>query len=518
MSEEPKPLIVRPERPFPTRWALALTTLLIVGLIGGFAWYRFFRTVTPRYDDDLENYKYGSIGNVPAAGVPYYIWMVLPRVFPEHLPGNGGYASLGMLWEPGHEVPVGFTKMTVGFPRIAHNCAACHTGSFRKQGQETPTIYPGAPAHQFSPQAYLRFLTACARDDRFNADVILPEIEYFVPLSAIDKILYRQVLIPRTRAALLEQGKINAWQDIRPDWGFGRIDPFNPVKFGTLGADYHQDNDGVSRYDTVGNSDMQPLFGLKGRDGGPLHWDGLTSSLEEVVISGALGDGTALKDLDYPAMKRLERIILELPTPAFPYEDDPESPYKRDEEAIARGAEAYRKAGCARCHSPGGELTNKVVPLEEVGTDPERHKLWGQADADRYNSYADRYHWDFSKFVGTNAPGKGNGYVSHELGGIWIRAPYLHNGSVPTLRDLFEPVEKRPKSFYRGYDVYDPIKAGWVSDVPASPDNDGRPFFRFAVADESGNPIKGNGNGGHLWGLDLSDAEKDDLVEYLKSL
>ena len=25
------------------------------------------------------------------------------------------------------------------------------------------------------------------------------------------------------------------------------------------------------------------------------------------------------------------------------------------------------------------------------------------------------------------------------LDGLWLRAPYLHNGSVPTLRDLLEP-------------------------------------------------------------------------------
>ena len=39
------------------------------------------------------------------------------------------------------------------------------------------------------------------------------------------------------------------------------------------------------------------------------------------------------------------------------------------------------------------------------------------------------------------------------LDGIWLRAPYLHNGSVPTLRDLLRPPDERPVVFYRGYDV-----------------------------------------------------------------
>jgi len=34
---------------------------------------------------------------------------------------------------------------------------------------------------------------------------------------------------------------------------------------------------------------------------------------------------------------------------------------------------------------------------------------------------------------------------------------------VPTLRDLLEPVDKRPKACFRGYDVYDPVNVGFVT-------------------------------------------------------
>ena len=525
MPAEPEHQIILPIRPFPIRLALAAATLAALLLLGGFVYWKLFRVVPVTYADDVENFKYGSIGTNPSTGLPYYIWMVLPRIFPEYLPGNGGYASVGMTWEPGHETPVGFTKMTIGFPRIAVNCAACHSAPFRKHGESVPTIYPGAPAHQFNPQAFLRFLAKSARDDRFNADIILKEIEYFVPLSKADRALYRYVIIPRTRASLLEQAKGNSWQDTRPDWGCGRIDPFNPVKFGTLKMDPSKDTDGQNAYQTVGNSDMEPIWGMKGRDGTPLHWDGLESSLEEVVISGAIGDGTAMKDVDYPSLKRLQKIIEELPVPPFPYEKDQNSPYRRDEKRIRRGAEVYESAGCAECHAPGRKRTYQVIPIEEVQTDPERHKLWGKDAAARYNDYAKGYPWKFSKFVGTNGPG--GGYVSPDLRGIWLRAPYLHNGSVPTLRDLLEPPAKRRDWFYRGNDEYDPVKGGWVADQPRSDVNDGRPFTPFNVfAYKYGKkgeviektPVKGNGNGGHLWGVDLPAEDKDALVEYLKSL
>ena len=68
-------------------------------------------------------FKYGSIGAERDAGIPYWIFYVLPRMFPEKLPGPGGYAALGVSWEQGQELPIGFTKKVVGFPRVANNCA-----------------------------------------------------------------------------------------------------------------------------------------------------------------------------------------------------------------------------------------------------------------------------------------------------------------------------------------------------------------------------------------------------------
>src|SRR4030095_746366 len=69
--------------------------------------------------------NYGSRGAEHDAGIPYWIFFVLPRMFPEKLPGPGGLASLGVVWEQGQELPVGFTKKVIGFSRAANNCASC---------------------------------------------------------------------------------------------------------------------------------------------------------------------------------------------------------------------------------------------------------------------------------------------------------------------------------------------------------------------------------------------------------
>ncbi len=100
------------------------------------------------------------------------------------------------------------------------------------------------------------------------------------------------------------------------------------------------------------------------------------------------------------------------------------------------------------------------------------------------------------------------GYVTPFLDGIWLKAPYLHNGSVPTLRDLLEPAAQRPTVFWRGYDVYDQTKVGFVTDTPAAQ----RVGTRLDTRGKAGS------SQGHEFGTGLSAADKDALVEYLKTL
>ena len=129
-----------------------------------------------------------------------------------------------------------------------------------------------------------------------------------------------------------------------------------------------------------------------------------------------------------------------------------------------RGATVYRDR-CAQCHAPDGTRTGSVIPLEEIGTDPHRLNMWTPAAATAYNEFARGYPWQFSGFRKTS------GYVAVQLDGLWLRAPYLHNGSVASLEELLEPPDRRRASFYRGYDVYDPVRVGFVSDgaAPAAP-------------------------------------------------
>ena len=105
-------------------------------------------------------------------------------------------------------------------------------------------------------------------------------------------------------------------------------------------------------------------------------------------------------------------------------------------------------------------------------------------------------------------------YKARSLNGIWATAPFLHNGSVPTLYDLLLPVKckegagdgkYRPDSFVVGAREFDPVKVGFKSE--------GYDGFKFNTA------LRGNRNTGHEYGAcGMSDADRWDLIEYLKSL
>jgi hypothetical protein len=476
---------------------LALAVVGIVALAGALVAYnKLLRTEpAPFFESDEEHFLFGSIGTEVSEGIPYVIWLVLPRIFPEYLPGPGGYASIGLLWREGDELPIGLSKVTVGVPRVGINCAFCHTTSVRMTPDSPRMLVPGGPSNRTSPQDYLRFLTTCASDPRFTAEVILGEISRSYRLSALDRAMYRFVVIPRMRANLLRLKERFSWMDGRPAWGAGRVDPFNRSKFTYLGQPVDE---------TVGTSDMMPLWNAGQGSEHAYHWDGLNTSLQEVVISSALGDGTPVEwvDRDFErwnateprevaSLRRVQTYISQLRPPKYPGSVDP---------VLAARGEGVYKEQCATCHDTGASRTGTIVPLDEVGTDRLRLTMWTPAAAQAYNAYGEGRSWKFSSFRTTK------GYVAVPLGGVWARAPYLHNGSVPTLADLLEPPDARPKQFWRGFDLYDGVKMGFVAS--------GADAERMGTLYDTSLP--GNGNGGHLHGTSLPTESKRALVEYLK--
>jgi hypothetical protein len=474
---------------------IAVALLILAFVLSLTAWYKLCREVDQSgLDTPEEWFKYGSIGSERSEGIPYWIWRVMPKMFPEYLPGPGGYAALGIPWEQGRDTPVGFSVKTVGVPRVAFNCAFCHAARYRTEPDGTPKIVVPGPSHTVNAQGYARFIAQSANDARFNADAIMDEIARIYRLSWLDRVVYRYLLIPGTKKALIKYGQQFGWTEEKPNWGPGRIDPFNPIKFGIL----QMGIDG-----TIGNADMPPLWNMNARAKHALHWDGLNTDFHEVAVSSAIGDGMTYQSIADESLERIEEWLKEVPAPASPFGSDQPagSPYRVDP-SLAETGKAVFGEHCATCHSAAGKRNGTVIPVEEVGTDRHRVDMWTAEAAKRYNAYQKEHDWGFRHFQDVD------GYVAVLLDGIWLRGPYLHNGSVPTLRDLLKRPEERPEIFHRGYDLLDPSNVGFVSEGAVAE----KIGFRYDTR------VPGNGNQGHLYGTELPEEQKQALLEFLKTL
>jgi mono/diheme cytochrome c family protein len=448
------------------------------------------RNVPQQYADIQQEFKYGSIGAEARSGIPYWIWLVMPRVFSDLLPDRpgDGYARFGFVYEqPGADRPIGTSYREQPIGMVGLNCAVCHTGTVRDTAGGPEAIILGMPAQQFDLEGYFWFVFAAGNDPRFYADTLIPAIKAADPsFSWFDEQLYRYIVIPRTRDGIKEQAAAMDWTHQRPPFGPGRVDTFNPYKQ-RFGVNMQRDN-------TVGTADFPPLFNQRLREHMWLHWDGNNNYVQERNKSAAIGAGANPDSLDLASLQRIADWIMDLPPPAMPQR-------YIDTSQVALGASIYQ-AQCAECHAPNGAKVGQVTPLADIGTDPERLNSFTPQMAQLMNTIGAGYPWQFSHFRKTD------GYANMPLDGVWLRAPYLHNGSVPTLRDLLLPPSKRPTVFYRGYDVYDYTDVGFVSSGAAAE----RAGFRYDTR------VRGNGNGGHTYGTDLSPSDVNALIEYLKTL
>jgi mono/diheme cytochrome c family protein len=212
------------------------------------------------------------------------------------------------------------------------------------------------------------------------------------------------------------------------------------------------------------------------------------------------------------AFRDIQQYLLSLEPPRYPF--------SIDSAKAQRGEKVFRQH-CARCHGtygPQWTYPNKIIPLEEIGTDPARHAAVGIA----YGRAYDRS-WFGQEPDGWFFRGKRlrwtDGYQAPPLDGIWATAPYFHNGSVPTLYHVLKSSE-RPRRFTRSFRTemadYDPVHVGWkFTPLPQPADPSMPPIERRKIYDTT---FPGRSNAGHTYGDSLTEEQRWDLIEYLKTL
>jgi mono/diheme cytochrome c family protein len=216
----------------------------------------------------------------------------------------------------------------------------------------------------------------------------------------------------------------------------------------------------------------------------------------------------AVFEREEPVFADIRAFLLSLEAPKYPF--------PIDRPLAARGETLFNKT-CARCHGIYGDkwtYPSKIVPIDDIGTDRTRFEGFTPRSGDYYNKS-----W-FAEEAGHGYRAKATaGYQAPPLDGIWATAPYLHNGSVPTVHDMLNS-KARPKIFTRSFrtdaDAYDPVKLGWkVQVLEQAPDPKLPAYERRKVYDTT---QPGRGNSGHTFGDHFNDAERRAVIEYLKTL
>jgi len=491
--------------------------------------------------DDLHFFLHGSMGTEV---VPERVLRAFIRTYPDLFPRED-LSHFGLIPDPAFGWPVGFSRRPVphlgALYAVGVNCASCHVAEIVRATGGAPVRVFG-PASHFDAEAFFGAVTVAtfrtadpANMKRFlsvylaagdptgdeTAQQLLagqwqrqepalvaviaddPSGSKGVAVGVLHAIAGRELSLDR---AALESGMdlaplvravLRLFHNMRaalhipdrppdkvpPASGPGRNDAFGLLSAGLLGVPqpYAPVKYGVA-------------WNLEGRRW--VHWDGNTQSPIGRNLLASLGLGAPLLGkrglLDFTTIVRQTELSEKIRAPRYPF--------TIDQPAAGRGAALYR-ARCASCHD-GPESDARLHAPEAVGTEPNRARLFTQAQAERLNTFLAEL--EIPGYRPLDVPGiRGTQkYWAPRLAGVWARAPYLHNGSVRTILELLTPPGARAKSFRRGSQRYDTGALGYVDEGAY-------------VLDTT---AQGNSNAGHDYGTDLSSAQKLELIEYLKTL
>ena len=316
----------------------------------------------------------------------------------------------------------------MGIERIFLNCGGCHVGSVRAGDGAEAVVIAGMPSNTVDLSAFQGFLARAAVDERFSADRFLAEIDALgLELDPVNRLALRLVGVGMVRERLL--AIVDRFDDFvgrEPTFGPGRFDTFNPAK-----ALLDWDIAKLPEREWIGVVDFPAIFMQGAKDGMQLHWDGNNTKVSERNRSAAFGTGATPPILDRESLGRMEAWIDTAEPPRF----TDVFPGQFDAGLAEQGAPVYARE-CAACHGASGrdftgEQVGKVTPIGEIGTDRARLDNYTHDLAVNQNVlYAEYGAERFQTFRKTH------GYANAPLDGVWLRAPYLHNGSVPDMAAL----------------------------------------------------------------------------------
>lgn len=478
-------------------------------------------------------------------------------------------------------LPIGFVKSEFpdenGVLWMGMTCAACHTAMMTVNGREM--VIDGGPGlgdyTAYNTQLVDALVAAWSEADKFERFATKILGEGYTDEQA-------NKLRNDMQAQSMTMAQLNELQHSALDGGFGRVDAFGAIFNRVMVEDLAvpenrmEPNAPVS-YPFLWGTPQSSVVQWNGSapnagaGAGPLF-----RNVGEVVGVNGIAKVKPAKGLDFiqsgdridnftdratffgyessanlPNIGQIEEWLQQLRSPMWPENVLPAI----DKEKAAQGKALYAK-NCAGCHEviaradQGNTYEPVMIPVDQIGADPrmadnalltknprtdqpwQTGKLEGSRGllifGDRYGETTESRAGALVTVVAGIALGQPTKaleanfksyYAKHEaqtfdprsykarpLTGIWATSPYMHNGSVPNLYEMLLPEDQRSKTFHVGNREFDPVKVGYIADQP------GKVNFVFDTS------IDGNRNTGHNVGKDLSDEERYQIIEYLKTL
>ncbi len=425
---------------------------------------------TQRNGNIEKGYDYLVNGNYVDGGIPFSLWLSLR-----------GENSSNILKRQGDNAKVGYQYNVVTTANntraVGANCLNCHASYINNEF----VMGLGNSTFDFSTDqtSNLNLLDALLKS---NYSLNSPEYQAFIP--------YKRGFLTISPLTVTETQGVNPADKYAAILAAHR----NPTDL------TWRDNDPWGIPKEVIPTDVPAWWLLKKKN--TMFYTGVgTGDFSRIMMASSLvslQDSSQARQIDQRFPDVLA-YIKSLPSPTYKGSIDQQK---------ATEGKAIYEVNCSRCH---GSSTNKndypnlFVSLESIGTDP--------ALVSTNFAYPQLLEWYntswFSKPPFAAKLIAKQGYIAPPLDGVWATAPYLHNGSVPTLEDLLNS-SQRPKIWKRTFNFndYDFKKVGWNYETLTSKKD-------TKTYDTS---IKGYGNQGHIYGDKLSVSERTNLIEYLKTL
>jgi cytochrome c5 len=439
--------------------------------------------------------------------------------------------------QPHFDRPLGMVRSEVRGPTslvridaVNLGCATCHAGPlYGADGRATRSAWAGLPNASINLEAYTQAvflaLASAVRDQgAFRARIR----ELFPEMGRGERFTLRFLLLPRVASRIADvreggfgpspfsnggAGRTNGVASLRQMLGLpsGIVTGHGDVGFTSIpdlayrGLRTSLLYDGIYAPRDAARHDVETTRAAVT----PAHLDALSDIVAFFTVS-TMGVTPEVGEGVIPAMRPVMQWLGRSYQP-------PSFPGAVDSARMRAGAAVYASR-CAKCHGTYGEgsprplvsYPNALIEQSAMGTDSARWTMVDDALVERLERSA------YGRHMRSQRTG---GYVAPILSGLWATAPYLHNGSVPTLWQLLTPAD-RPARFLVGGHALDFTQVGiagvhWTDDTWRYPAG----YVPWSIPELYDTRAAGLSNGGHaLPSRGLGAPEKWALIEYLKTL